>query len=154
MAVAPKHGKSSRVLVDEKDLSDFLRTVNASASMDPSEVTTFGDNDRSYIPGLRDGTLSFDGLFAASTVAVDDVANYFDGALGGSTKQVVTGDIDRSTGGRARGWARFPGRHSGCMGRKRPGRAGARPPSRAMIPRRMEVCNRSGRWSSSSRCSS
>lgn len=69
--------------------------------MDPADVTTFGDNDRSYTPGLRDGTLSFDGLFAASTTPADDIANFLDDALGGSTKHVFTVDIDRSTGGRA-----------------------------------------------------
>ena len=42
--------------MDEKDLSLFLREVTVSASMDPAEVTTFGDNDRDYIPGLRDAT--------------------------------------------------------------------------------------------------
>ena len=69
--------------------------------MDPAEVTTFGDNDRNYMPGLRDGTLSFDGLFSASTTPTDDIVLYLDGALGGSTKQVFTVDVDRSTGGRA-----------------------------------------------------
>ena len=101
MAVAPIHGKGVRTLVDEKDLSDFLKEVTVSAEMDTAEVTTFGDNDKSYIPGLKDATLSFNGLFAASTTAVDDVANYLDGALGGSTKQVITVDVNRSTGGRA-----------------------------------------------------
>lgn len=101
MSVTPKHGKGVRVLTDEKDLSDFLREVGVSASMDPADITTFGDNDRSYIPGLKDATLTFDGLFSASTTPADDIANFLDDALGGSTKHVYTVDIDRSTGGRA-----------------------------------------------------
>ncbi len=101
MAVAPKHGKSIRVLQDERDLSDFFREVDVSAEMEPADVTTFGDNDKSFIPGLKDATFSLDGLFAASTVAADDIANELDGALGGSTRRVVTIDLDRSTGGRA-----------------------------------------------------
>ena len=101
MAPSPRHGKGIRPLLDEKDVSDFLREVTVSAAMDPAEVTTFGDNDRSYIPGLRNGTFSFDGLFSASTTSADDVANYLDAALGGSTRQVLTVDLERSTGGRA-----------------------------------------------------
>lgn len=101
MAVSPQHGKGTRVLLDEKDLSDFLREISVSAEMESGDVTTFGDNDRSYIPGLRDATFSFEGLFAASTTAADDVVNYLDGSLGGSTKQVLTVDLQRSTGGRA-----------------------------------------------------
>lgn len=101
MAAVPVHGKQTRVLCDEKDLSPFLREVSVSAEMEPAEVTTFGDNDREYIPGLRNATISFDGLFAASTTPADDIVNFLDGALGGSTKHVYTVDLTRSTGGRA-----------------------------------------------------
>lgn len=101
MAPAPRHGKGVRPLLDEKDLSPFLRTVTVSGSMDAPEVTTFGDNDREYIPGLRDATFSFDGLHSASTTPVDDITSFLDDALGGSTKHVLTVDVERSTGGRA-----------------------------------------------------
>lgn len=97
----PIHGKGVRVLCDERDLSDFLREVQVSAEAETSDVTTFGDNDRSFIPGIRDATYSFDGLFAASTTAADDIANFFDGSIGGSTRHVYTVDLTRSTGGRA-----------------------------------------------------
>jgi hypothetical protein len=101
--VAPsfRHGKGIRPLIDEKDLSPFLTEVTVSAEQDTPEVTTFQDNDRSFIPGLRDVTFAFDGLFAASTTPADDIVNYLDGALGGSTRMVVTVDVQASTGGRA-----------------------------------------------------
>ncbi len=107
MAVAPVHGKGTRVLLDEKDASVFLREITVSASMEPGEITTFGFNDRAFIPGLKDGTFSFDGLFSAATSAAstggdpDDIVNFLDDALGGSTKHVLTVDLQRSTGGRA-----------------------------------------------------
>lgn len=101
MAVAAIHGKGLRALVDEKDLSAFLKEVTVSAESDASDITTFGSNDKVFLGGgLKDATLSFNGLFAASTTAVDDVANFFDDALGGSTKHLVTVDVNRSTGGR------------------------------------------------------
>ena len=101
MAVAPFHGKGTRVLFDEKDLSSFLREVKVAAEMEPADITTFGQNDKTFIPGLRDATFSLDGIFAASITAADDVINYLDGALGGSTRAVLTVDMTRSTGGRA-----------------------------------------------------
>ena len=67
MAVAPRHGKGVRVLTDEKDLSDFLREVSVPAEMEPADITTFGDNDKNFIPGLKDATLSFHLLFPSST---------------------------------------------------------------------------------------
>src|SRR3990172_7017197 len=101
MAPAPRHGKGVRVLVDEKDLSDFLREVTVTAETEAADITSFGENDRTFISGLRDATFSFDGLFSASTTAADDIVNYLDDALGGSTKQLLTVDLERSTGGRA-----------------------------------------------------
>lgn len=101
MAVTPIHGKNLRPLVDEKDLSGFLRELTVSSEVETAEITTFGDHDKEFIPGLRDATLSFDGLFSASTTSVDDITNWLDDALGGSTRHVVSVDVDRSTGGRA-----------------------------------------------------
>lgn len=101
MAPTYRHGKVIRPLIDEKDLAPFLTQVTVSGDADHPEVTTFLDSDRSYTQGLRDATFAFEGLFSASTAAVDDVVNYLDGALGGSTRMVVTIDVEGSTGGRA-----------------------------------------------------
>lgn len=96
-----RHGKGVRPLIDEKDMSDFLTDFTVSASMEAGETTTFRDSDRNYIRGLRDVTASFEGLFAAATSSTSDVVNYLDGALGGSTRFVVTVDVEGTTGGRA-----------------------------------------------------
>lgn len=101
MAVTFRAGKGIRPLVDEKDMSAFLTEVSVAAERDPLDVTTFQDNDRNYIPGLGNVTASMDGFFAASTTAVDDLANYMDSQIGGSTKMVVTIDMQGTTGGRA-----------------------------------------------------
>ncbi len=105
MAVAPIHGKGIRPLVDEKDLSPFLREVTVSSEMEPAEVTTFGNNDKNYIPGLKDATFAFDGIFSAgdtgSTTPADDIAEFLDTHLGSTNLHVVTVDMTRSTGGRA-----------------------------------------------------
>ena len=106
MAVAPRHGKQTRVLMDQRDLSSFLRSVNISASMEPAEVTVFGDDDHAYIGGLRNGTFSFDGLFATThtagtTASTDDIVAYLDGVFDATAKTVLTVDLTRTVGGRA-----------------------------------------------------
>lgn len=96
------HGKSAVVLVDERNMGQFLKTATISASMDPADTTTFGKNDMTFIGGLRDCTVSCDGLFSAATASTGDIANFFDDALGGSTKLAVTvGPEGDSTGRRA-----------------------------------------------------
>ncbi len=106
MAVAPVHGRGTRVLVDELDLSNLLKQATVSASQDAPETTVFGSTWRTYANlGLREGTFAFDGLFSAqdSTDSTSgDIANFLDGSLGGSTKHVITLEFVRgSTGGRA-----------------------------------------------------
>lgn len=98
-----RHGKGIRPLIDEKDMSEFLNDMTITASMDGGETTTFSQNWRTFIPGLRQATVSFDGLFAAATASTNDVVNYLDDAFGGSTRVVVTVDMEGSTspGGRA-----------------------------------------------------
>jgi hypothetical protein len=102
--VAPtfRHSKGAAVLIDEKNMSQFLRSATISANMDAGDTTVLASSWKTYLAGQRDATLSAEGLFAASTTPADDVINYLDGALGGSTRFVVTfGPEGDSTGRRA-----------------------------------------------------
>ncbi len=81
MAVAPRHGKGTAFSLDSTggslvNLSSGLDNVSLSRSLDTAEITTFGDNDRSYIPGLRGATISISGLFSSTHAEV------LDGVLG------------------------------------------------------------------------
>ena len=81
MAVAPRHGRGSQLSIDSTGgslvtLSSGIDEMSLSRELDTSEITTFGDNDRSYIPGLRGATLSFSGLFSSTHAEV------LDGVLG------------------------------------------------------------------------
>lgn len=75
------HGKGAAVLVDEFDLSAFLNTVDAAATADTAEVTTFGNSSKTYIAGTKDATISLGGFFDGAVGAVDEVLQ---SALGGS----------------------------------------------------------------------
>jgi len=48
------------------NLSSGIEEVSLPRSVDTAEVTTYGDNDRNYIAGLRSGTVSVTGIFAST----------------------------------------------------------------------------------------
>lgn len=48
------------------NMSSGIEEVSFPRTVDTSEVTTYGDNDRNYIAGLRSGTVSVTGIFAST----------------------------------------------------------------------------------------
>jgi|SRR5581483_7836540 len=77
MAPVFRHGKSASLELDSTagslvNLSSGIDEANLSRSMDPAEVTTFGDNDRNYIGGLRGATLTCSGHFSSTHANVID----------------------------------------------------------------------------------
>lgn len=60
------HGKSAVVYQDGNDLTGYLRSLTNSAEVETAEATTFADDDKTYVPGLGDATLSAEGLFDAT----------------------------------------------------------------------------------------
>lgn len=95
MAPIYRHGQSAAVLIDEKNMGDFLREVTFAGSMDAADVTNFGSGcDKEFIKGLKQVVISCDGLWAAATAAVgfstNDIANFFDAHFAGSSNAVVT----------------------------------------------------------------
>lgn len=93
------HGKKTVVWYGGYDLSAFFNEASASYSVETAETTTFGGNAKTYITGLRDGTLSFNGLFdAATTTAVDSVLST---TLGADASDVVTFAPNGATVGQA-----------------------------------------------------
>lgn len=56
-------GKSTRVLVNERSFSAKLRRVGWTHSRAYGEATAFGDDGDKFIPGLRSGSLTLEGMF-------------------------------------------------------------------------------------------
>lgn len=48
------------------NFSSGVSEVTLPRSVDTAEVTSYGDNDRNYIAGLRSGTISVTGMFAST----------------------------------------------------------------------------------------
>lgn len=98
------HGKGSVFWYHDsggvlRDLSAFVKGVDFGADRDLSETTTMGKDSKTYIPGLRDATISIEGfydstastgpdaiLWAAMTSATAKTWEY--GPEGGTTGKV------------------------------------------------------------------
>lgn len=84
-----RHGKGASFELDSTagtlvNLSSGLDDVTLSRDMSPAEVTTFGDNDRNHIGGLRGATISCSGHFSSTH------ANVLDGVFNDATSTSYT----------------------------------------------------------------
>ena len=66
------HGKDTAVYIDEFDLTSYFTDSSVSLENEVSETTAFGDTNKTFITGLRAGTLSLSGLWAADTDGSDE----------------------------------------------------------------------------------
>ncbi len=101
-----RHGKQTTVLASQYNLSPYLNSVSSANGIETPETTTFGSNDRSYISGHTEGTVSFEGLFDGTTVGVtvgateDGIDKILSDALGSSTNTVMSVSNDGAAFGR------------------------------------------------------
>jgi len=68
-----RHGKTTAVLLNGTNMSPFLNEATTTTEIETAETTTFGDQDKTYIVGLSDGTISTSGLFDSTAGASNDV---------------------------------------------------------------------------------
>lgn len=57
------HGKDAVVYQDGNDLTGYLRSLSNSSEVETAETTTFVDDDKTYVVGVADATVSAEGLF-------------------------------------------------------------------------------------------
>lgn len=106
MAPNFRHGKNARLLFNNADLSGILTDVTVEGSANALKTTTFQHNDETYVPGLRDGTVKYEGLFdgtalsTASTASTGALDARFNSALAASTNPIVTYGPEGDTIGR------------------------------------------------------
>ena len=60
------HGKSTKVFFNSTDFSSYLTNVDMTKSADVAETTTFGNDNKTYIAGEKDGSISLSGMFDAT----------------------------------------------------------------------------------------
>jgi hypothetical protein len=81
------HGKNTSVLYNGSDLSSYFNDASMSQDVETAETTAFGDDAKTYITGLKDGTMSMSGMFDGQTDAIDAVLT---GTLGATAADVAT----------------------------------------------------------------
>lgn len=84
------HGKNTSVLYGAYDLSAYFNSMKVGTKVPMAATTTFQAAAETYLPGIKDGTVSLSGLFDGAAGAVDEVLT---AALAGSD-QVFTGAVD------------------------------------------------------------
>lgn len=66
------HGKNAQFTLATTNLSDTLNEISLPREIETAETTTFGTQDKTYITGLSDATVSLSGMFDAT---VDSAIN-------------------------------------------------------------------------------
>lgn len=66
------HGKSIFVLLNGYNITGFLNKIDAPYTADTAETSTFGSENKSYIPGMKDATMSAEGLFDGDAGKIDE----------------------------------------------------------------------------------
>ena len=82
-----RHGKNTIVLFDKYDLSTYFNSVSTSAMAEAVETTTFGSSNKTYAVGMKDGTVTLEGLWAGDVLGVDEVLAT---SVASSTKKIIT----------------------------------------------------------------
>lgn len=106
MAPTNRSAKGTVLLFGNANLSQILTDVQVEASADALKTSVFGVSDHTYIPGLRDATVSYEGMFdgtalsTASTASTGALDARFESALAASTQPVVTYGPEGDTIGR------------------------------------------------------
>jgi hypothetical protein len=61
--MAAVHGSNSYVSIDADVVGVYLDQASLQKMIDTAETTAFGDDDKEFIPGLRDSNLNISGHF-------------------------------------------------------------------------------------------
>ena len=98
------HGKDSVFKLDNAsgsltDISSYVNSIDFPETADVAETTVLGDDNKTYIVGLKDATLSLAGLWDST----------IDGILGAVIGQAATLSFEYSPEGTASGKVKYSG---------------------------------------------
>lgn len=67
------HGRLTKVYINGYDLTGFYRKQGSELTREMAESTVFGLADKTYLPGLKDASLSLEGLFDGAVDGIEQV---------------------------------------------------------------------------------
>lgn len=82
------HGKGARLYAGSVNLTSYFHTASASGQADVAETSVFGDDDKSYVVGLSDATITGEGYFDQDAAGAGTQINV---NLGSGTKTPWSG---------------------------------------------------------------
>ena len=89
------HGKDSVIFLNENNVSSYMNNVDFNRTADIAETTAFGNDDKNYIAGDKDGTVSLTGMFDSTADGI------LQPLLGSSTDTSVCIGADGITDGKS-----------------------------------------------------
>jgi hypothetical protein len=93
------HGKTTGVYIDEFDLTSYFTDSSLTIDNDTAETTAYGDTNKTYLVGLRGGSLSLNGMWSQTTDGSDEELQAL---LGSTTEPLITvREGSAAIGGRA-----------------------------------------------------
>ena len=90
--MAFKHGKDTKIYLNSSNFSTYFSNADATRTADTAESTTFGNSNKTYVAGDKDGTVSLGGFFDATADAT------IQPLLGGADLDFVMGIDGLDTG--------------------------------------------------------
>lgn len=87
------HGKDTKVYVNGYDLTAFFKSSSVEGTAEAAETSTFGVTAKTFIAGLKDATLSLEGLFDGVANAIDEVLQAALGVASSIWTVLLEGDV-------------------------------------------------------------
>lgn len=94
-----RHGRNTFFSIQDaagtvRNISNVLRDINNTVSLDVQDTTAFGSSVKTYVVGIKDGRFSIGGMFDAT------VDGYFNGIFGMETARAFVYGPEGNTTGR------------------------------------------------------
>lgn len=86
------HGSNSDINVDGTNISQYTDSVTHDRSVDTAETSAFGNDDKTFIAGLEDGSFSLNGHWDSTADAA------LDGTFDGATVAILYGPAGSAGG--------------------------------------------------------
>lgn len=71
--MAFQHGKSVFVMFNGYNLTGYLNKIETPATAETAETSVFGVSNKTFVPGLKDATMTAEGLYDGAVSAVDAI---------------------------------------------------------------------------------
>lgn len=92
--MAASIAKNCTILVDGYDLSCAFKSLNMVKSVDELDTTALcTTGDRSFVPGLKEGTLDLEGYYAYDGTDLDELENVLETAFANQSNVVISASL-------------------------------------------------------------